>query len=322
MSSPVVVDCAGAAVGGAARFLKELDAWLASSQAKATVIGRGEPLNALWLARRELRVARRAKRVALNNVSFVGRGGTRTVLLRNALHFAASSELKSMGYTLPRSLRAQVPIVRRAAQRADVVIVPCTAMAERVCKFVPALEERIIVRPHPVAQRPWAGENPDGADLLMPILNAPYKRLPWHLARVLAASTESGRIHRVHVTARAEEFPPELRRDPRVNFVGALDAAELDTYWRASRAVYFPTQLESFGYPLAEARASGRHIVAVDTPQNREIAGPALAGFSPDSVDSLAAALDLAMCQTVTPDRRTFDPSRYFEWLLAAPDDE
>ena len=54
-----------------------------------------------------------------------------------------------------------------------------------------------------------------------------------------------------------------------------------------SRAIYFPTGLESFGYPLAEARVSGQPAIARDTAQNREIAGPALCGYSLGDPDSL-----------------------------------
>ena len=50
--------------------------------------------------------------------------------------------------------------------------------------------------------------------------------------------------------------------------------------WARSRAIYFPTDLESFGYPLAEARVSGQPVIARDTALNREIAGPALCRYT------------------------------------------
>lgn len=148
----------------------------------------------------------------------------------------------------------------------------------------------------------------------MPILNAPYKNLEFHLANVLEASQEAT-LDRVYVTAEATEFSGQLRSDPRVEFVGQLSASDLDRYWQLCRAIYFPTQLESFGYPLAEARANGRRVVALNTSQNREIAGSALAAFELDDRDSLAAAIDDAMGVTRSPDRETFDPNSYFSWL-------
>ena len=62
--------------------------------------------------------------------------------------------------------------------------------------------------------------------------------------------------------------------------------------WARSRAIYFPTGLESFGCPLAEARVNGLPVIARDTPQNREIAGPALCGYTLGDADSLRQATE------------------------------
>ena len=83
--------------------------------------------------------------------------------------------------------------------------------------------------------------------------------------------------------------------------------------------IYYPTSLESFGYPLAEARASGRPVIAYDTEQNREIAGPALCGFTPGDQDSLRRATMLALTTEVASDPAPFDPDAYFSWLLGPP---
>lgn len=312
----VVIDCAGAAMGGAARYLKELDVWLERREYAPTVVGRGRPLSARWLLERERLVSKSARRIALNNVGFFRRGGLRVVLLGNALHFATEDELAELGYAMPRALRAQVPIVRAAAERSDVVVVPCRAMGERVLSFRPSLHDRLVVRPHPVAPRPWAGESATGAELLVPILNAPYKRLPWHLQNILEACGSSDLIERIFVTADAADFPTSIAGDPRVMFLGRLSSDELDPYWHRCKAVYFPTQIESFGYPLAEARANGRRVVALDSDQNHEIAGAALAAFIPGDRHGLQAALVDAMSVSVAPDRKMFDPASYFDWLI------
>jgi glycosyltransferase involved in cell wall biosynthesis len=86
-----------------------------------------------------------------------------------------------------------------------------------------------------------------------------------------------------------------------------------------ARAVYFPSGLESFGYPLAEARAAGRPVIARDTAQNREIAGPALCGYSPGDPTSLELAVKTALTAQVSPDPAPFDPDTYFDWLLGQP---
>lgn len=312
----VVIDCAGAAMGGAARYLKELDAWLKGQHHAPTVVGRARTLSPRWLLERERTVPKAARRIALNNVGFARRGGHRVVLLRNALHFAAEEELAKLGYAIPRALKLQTSVVRAMAKRADLVVVPCHAMGDRVLSFLPALHDRVVARPHPVAPRPWAGTAATEAELLVPILNAPYKRLPWHLENIIEACGSSDLIERIYVTADAADFPNPIAADPRIVFVGRLRSDELDSYWRRCRAVYFPTQLESFGYPLAEARANGRRVVALDSSQNREIAGPALAPFIAGDSHSLQAALADAMSVSVAPDREAFDPSNYFDWLI------
>ena len=89
--------------------------------------------------------------------------------------------------------------------------------------------------------------------------------------------------------------------------------------WARSRAIYFPTGLESFGYPLAEARVSGQPVIARDTAQNREIAGPALCGYTLGDPDSLRRAVEVALTADVAPDPGPFDPDQYFGWLLGPP---
>ena len=84
----------------------------------------------------------------------------------------------------------------------------------------------------------------------------------------------------MQVTAHAAEVPAAIACHPQVELVGRLPCSELREMQARSRAIYFPTGLESFGYPLAEARVSGQPVIARDTAQNREIAGPALCGYT------------------------------------------
>lgn len=319
MTDECVIDSAGAFIGGAARFMSELDRWLAETDVAApTVLGRGRSLTSSWMVRREVLAPRRARRIALNNVGFLRPGGSRVVLLRNALHFADPDELAGLHFRPSPALRAQIPVVRHTAARVEEAIVPCSAMADRVLRYVPWLEGRLTVRPHPVTQRPWAAQEPTSAAVLVPIVNAPYKRLSWHLANILSALDlmQGSAVSEVRVTARRGELPPSIENDSRVVLLGTLTAEVLDQHYAEAAAVYFPTQLESFGYPLAEARTNGRRVVAIDTDQSREIAGSALAGFQLGDLDSLRAALDEAVTQRVAPDPVAFDPDRYFTSLV------
>jgi glycosyltransferase involved in cell wall biosynthesis len=96
-----------------------------------------------------------------------------------------------------------------------------------------------------------------------------------------------------------------------------LDRAALGKVYDSAVAVYFPTSIESFGYPLAEARAAGMPVIAQENAHNREIAGGALFGYTTGNVAELGEAVDGALTTPLTPDPEPFAPLAYFDWLLA-----
>jgi glycosyltransferase involved in cell wall biosynthesis len=343
----VTVDVAGAAIGGAARYAAELRSYLERSQRlDVRVIGAARHVEPSWLLRREAARPGARRRVALNNVTFVTPGGERWTLLGNALHFVSEAEAAQLDPALRARMRRDAAVVRLTARRADTIVVPCSAMAERVAAHLPGARRRLIVRPHPVSAAPVpAGPVPAGpivagpaaarqvlADpagparpaaqepvILCPVLLASYKRMDERLAELLGAVARHGdRSIRVRVTATAAELP-SLVGHPTVELVGRLSELKMRDLWGRCRAVYFPTGVESFGYPLAEARVRGLPIIARDTAQNREIAGAALRGFRPGDEASLTAAVGEALAATVIPDPRPFDPDSYFQWLLGSP---
>jgi glycosyltransferase involved in cell wall biosynthesis len=314
----VTVDIAGAQMGGAARYAAELRGYLTrTGRQDIHVIGVGQHVGPAWLLRREsFRRPGMGRRIAVNNVSFAGPGGPRWVLLRNALHFLTETEAVALEPDLRRSVRREAMVVRLTARRADVVVVPCTAMAERVLRILPGARDRIVVRPHPVSPGK-ARVGARGAAILCPVLFAPYKQMDERLAELLAAVDDHGDpVVRVWVTAAPADLPPAIASHPRLQFLGRVDHQELRAAWADARAVYFPTGLESFGYPLAEARANGQPVIARDTGQTREIGGPALCGYQPGDPDSLRQAVKSALTADLTPDPAPFDPDAYFDWLL------
>ena len=97
--------------------------------------------------------------------------------------------------------------------------------------------------------------------------------------------------------------------------VGRLDHHALRELWARSQAIYFPTEIESFGYPLAEARVHGQPVIALDTEQNREVAGAALCSFTRATWTRCGAPPSLRLTTEVislTP--APFDPDAYFTW--------
>jgi len=315
----VTVDIAGAQMGGAARYAAELRSYLArTGRQDVRVIGAGRHVNPAWLLRREMVRPKSGRRIALNNVSFISPGGQRWALLRNALHFLADGEAADLDPALRTSIRREAAVVRLAARRADVLVVPCTAMAERVTRVLPAVRSRIVVRPHPVSAGP-TGPQAREAAILCPVLFAPYKQMDERLTELLdAVDGYDDPAVRVRVTADRADLPPAVASSRRLEFLGRIDQHDLRQAWRRSRAIYFPTGLESFGYPLAEARANGQPAIARDTAQNREIAGAALCGFDPGDPDSLRQAVKSALTTAVAPDPQPFDPDAYFGWLLGS----
>ena len=311
----VLVDAAGGQTGGAARFRGELFAYLArTGREDVEVIGTRRHIGPGWLLRRELSSRARTRRVALNNVGFFATGGQRWTLQRNALYFLTKSEEERLDRARRAKARREAVVVHQAARRSDVIVAPCTAMAERITTVMPELSSRVVVRLHPVAQRVCVPGDPI---ILCPVLFASYKEMPQRLAELLAAveNLEDPAV-RVQVTAHAAEMPAAIARHQQVELVGRLPYSKLQELQRHSRAIYFPPGLESFGYPLAEARASGQPVIARDTDQNREIAGPALFGYSQGDPDSLRAAVEAGLKAEIVPDPEPFDPDKYFDWLL------
>ena len=257
--------------------------------------------------------------MALNNVGFVAPGGQRWTLLRNALHFLTEGEEALLDPALRAKIRRDAVVVHLAARRSDMIVAPSTAMAERITTIRPELRNRVVVRPHPVSV-PLIPRLPSGPVILCPVLFYSYKQMTQRLTELLAVvgDLEDPSI-RVQVTAHAVEVPATIACHPQVELVGKLPCSEVREMQARSRAIYFPTGLESFGYPLAEARVSGQPVIARDTAQNREIAGPALCGYTAGDSGSLRRAVEAALTADVVPDPAPFDPDRYFGWLLGLP---
>lgn len=317
MTTGVTVDLAGGQLGGAARYRNELTDYLARCQRHdVRLIGASRQLNPAWLAAREATTARRSRRIALNNVGFLTPGGARWTLLGNALHFLTGPELAALDGRLQVPVARQARIVRHAARRSDVLVAPCTAMAERIITALPEVADRVITRMHPISV-PAAAGRPRGGLILCPVLFAPYKQMTERIGEWLTAVDEAmDDSVRLIATASPAEVPAALAASPRLHLAGRLSVGQMQDLWHRSRAVYFPTALESFGYPLAEARVSGVPVIARDTVQNREIAGPALCGYTIGDRESLLQATKNALSATPDRDPGPFDPDAYFNWML------
>jgi glycosyltransferase involved in cell wall biosynthesis len=317
MTTSVTIDIAGGQVGGAARYANEVYGYLQrAAHEDVKIIGVRRRLGPAWLAIREARAVRHSRRVALNNVGFFAPGGERWTLLANPLHFLTPAEMAAQVPALRSAMARQIPVVYQAAKRSDVLVAPSTAMAERIKACLPDVADRVVVRLHPVSANP-VPRRPGGSRILCPVLFSSYKNMPDRLAEWLAAVDHVlDKSVRLIVTAGAAELPAALAANPRLDLVGRLAVGPLYDLWASSRAVFFPSGLESFGFPLAEARVNGQPVIAQDTPINREIAGPALCGYEVGDLDSLRHATETALAMDLAPDPAPFDPGAYFNWML------
>jgi len=312
----VLVDASGGQIGGAARFKVELRHYLEHTKRQdVRIIGADRYLGPAWLVAREFVTSAR-RRIALNNVGFVSPGGERWALLRNPLDFLTDEEEANADPALRGANRRRAAVVHLAARRADVLVVPSVGMAKRVMRVLPGLAGRLVVRHHPVSADsiPQLPRNPV---ILCPVLFSPYKDMTERITELLRAMdgvADEG--VRLQVTANPREVPHALAAHPRIELVGRISHSDLRGLWARSRAIYFPPGIESFGYPLAEARVHGQAVIAPDTEQNREVAGQALCGFALGDITSLQIAVEHALTADVEPDPAPFDPIAYFDWLL------
>lgn len=259
-------------------------------------------------------LARGERRIAANNVSWVSGQGGRVVILHNSLHFLRPGEASQL-LAMPPGMARQVPVVRAAARRATRLVVPCTEMLERVARVLPGARSRLTVRYLPVTIRRARREPQEAPYVLYPSIPAPHKDLVGHLTTLVDAIVCAGSHLRVAVTA-----PPAalggLADNPKVVAIGLQSAAAMDGLYAEASAVYAPTTIESFGYPVAEGRALGIPVIAIDNARNREIGGPALVGFTAGDGDSLVSAIAAVCSRRPAPDPGPFDPDAYFHWLV------
>lgn len=311
-----IVDVAGGRTGGAERWRREMQNWADRSSGRSVrLIGEHERVTPGWLFRREA-IGRKFPRIAANNVSFVGGTGPRIVLLRNALHFLWQSEVEQIP-ALPGGLARQIPIVRAAARRADVVVVPCETMRDRVVHALPGLRRRVLVRHHPLSASEFTRPSCQEATvILFPVRASAEKDVVGALDRLVDALRVVDPAASVVVTAEARQLGA-AGTDGSVEAVGFRSQVEMQQLWATVSAVYMPFSVESFSYPVAEGRSFGVPVIALDTDQNREIGAGALFGYHDGDAGSLAEAVAAALAAKISPEPKAFDPDEYFAFLMS-----
>jgi len=76
-----------------------------------------------------------------------------------------------------------------------------------------------------------------------------------------------------------------------IHLPGFIDEADLPLWYGAAEALIFPSLMEGFGLPVAEAMACGSTVMSSDRGSLPEVGGDAALYFSPDSAASILEAM-------------------------------
>jgi len=199
----------------------------------------------------------------------------------------------------------------RVRRQADLVIVPSTAAAEDVVRYLKMERERIIVIPmgceprfHPVVNPVRIAEVrqryalPDRyalfvgtleprkniGTLLQAFARLRVERPPDDLKLVVAGGKGWGEV-RFFATMETLEMREH------VIFTGFVEDDDLPDLYRGAQMFVYPSLYEGFGLPILEAMACGVPVVTSSCSSLPEVAGNAALLTDPTRPDELAAAM-------------------------------
>lgn len=160
-------------------------------------------------------------------------------------------------------------VIKLSAKKADRVIVQTQWMRKSVCQICRLKHEKVRVIQPAVKPVPTTAEKCSFSPLefFYPTAQAIYKNNDC-IRKASEMLRRKGLEHRVTLTLPADQT------EGSVVCAGRLSYEEvLARYCQGT--LIFPSYIETFGYPLAEARMAGTVVLASDTPFSREV----LAGY-------------------------------------------
>ena len=160
-------------------------------------------------------------------------------------------------------------VIKLSAKKSDRVIVQTKWMREAVCEICRLKSEKVQVVQPAVKPVQAAMENYTFSprEFFYPTASEIYKNNAC-IRKASEMLCSKGLEHRVTLTLPAEQTAGS------VVCVGRLPYEEVMARYRQGTLI-FPSYIETFGYPLAEARMAGTVVLASDTPFSREV----LAGY-------------------------------------------
>ena len=255
------------------------------------------------------------------------------------LVFTYHTQLEAYAHYVPFDARltrdGAAFVTRRYANAADVVVVPTRAMETRLRAL--GVRVPIAVVPSGIDVSAFAGgrRRDDlrarfgvgsqerlvlavgrlGREKNLELALAAFARVDGSDARLVLVGEGSHR-------SALEREAARLGIAARTTFARELPRAALPDAYASADAFLFASESETQGLVLVEALAAGLSVVAVDTPQTREILGPAarLAAANPEALGE-ALTQALAVDGTARDDPRVrawnFDAARCGERMLA-----
>ncbi len=239
------------------------------------------------------------------------------LLVRNALHFSRTYEelfWRRKPLTAKIEFRLRRWLILRSVQSADLIMLPTQATLNDLRRYVDVSAQKALVNPygvsienvHPGGVRMGTGKPPPSDSrafrLLYVSLYSEHKNLSTLLKALPILNRQGGKVFGLRTTANPgwklarttatyrEDLAlaglPEIAKW--VEFVGPVEVNQAQQLYRDADIVVFPSLIESFGHPMAEAMAHGLPVVAADTPANREVCGEAAVYFRPLDPGDLA----------------------------------
>lgn len=182
-------------------------------------------------------------------------------------------------------------VIKLSARKCDCIIVQTKWMKEAVCRLCHLPEDKVLTSlPTVRGETADLSDNTfDAASFFYPTADAIYKNNG--CIRDASALLKSKNIpHRITLTL------PQEKSSGCITCTGRLPYEDVWKWYRCATLI-FPSYIETFGYPLAEARQAGGIVLASDTAFSREV----LDGyenayfFDPFKPEELAALMEAVL---------------------------
>lgn len=254
--------------------------------AGVTILGASNPAVRLIEARRALRAFRPRAALLFDNLPL--RSGLPEVVIVHNAYLARPGQWR-------RDVRATW--LRVAARSAHTLVTPTRVLATEVQRFTG--HPRCVAIPHGVdlLVRDWAAPGrADGTRRMLHVgLPSPQKNM-FVLLDVLARLPGNVRllwtVDPTHRDGRAlQERARTVGVADRIDWLGILDRPGLVSAFASADVFVFPSDVESFGLPVAEALRSGLPVTVADRPWAREICGDAALYADPRLAGDFAATV-------------------------------